>query len=260
MKTGIVLIFIILFFFQSSGNAQEQTNSGVVRIHFLICDFDPRSGVSDNTFRVWYLDSLTVMENVAEVFNWNIPIETRPPAKLVTSSFVYMDVRTGLCQNYLRFDKNEKPVFNFKANWGDNPGWNFYKTDSVSPLYAFPPFDLPDTLMEGIQYKRVAVENTDGQFTLRKVFYLTSMFNDRFIRIAPFIESKNPGYKVVQTDLFINGALESSVFIQQLSTRLSSEELEIFKQWGENARQTKLPVLTLRDSKQWMLENHCVGE
>lgn len=258
MNVRLLFAFIAFSATLNSCNAQKSKttflNTGLIRSHFILCNYNPGEDVGDNTFRVWYLDSAVIIEIVAIEFDWNIPIAKRPPAKLNTRKFVYMDVKTGLCQDYQRLDPKEIPITNYKVTSSDYFFWSFYRTDSVSPLYDKPAYNLTDTIIDNEKYKRIVLENVEGSYNMKKIFYQSTKYSSLFLQLSPFMDSKYPEKKVLRTDLLVNNKLYVYQYLVQQKNSLSDTEIEIFNSWAKNAKNCKLPILTLHEAANKFLE------
>jgi len=263
LKLLFILLIIALTWISFSCSAQSLNltsfRQGVIRTHFILSEYNPGEDVNDYTFRIWYLDSVVVIEYAAVEFDFFIPIDKRPPAKLKTQKYVYMDVRTGMCQDYLKLDPEEKPILSYKVKPSDPFWWNFYLMDSTFLHNAVPTFHLPDTTIGGINYKRAPVENKDGKDIEKAVYYLNGNYHNLFIQLSPYFDKKNPGYKVERIDFWMNDKLFSTSYIEQLATGLSDTEMDIFKRWTENAKNSKLPVLTVQEAAKKFMEYYRTG-
>jgi hypothetical protein len=262
IKFHIPILHVLLFFsFVSCGEAQSNisniTNEGKVKLHFIRYDIPEPSNtddVRDYNYQLWYLDSAVILEFVAVDYDFLITDAKRPPATLKTKKFVYIDLKTLLCQDYKEFDTIAQPKSNYKLKPGEAILWRFHVLDTPSYSYFSNKFSqLSDTIMNQKKYKRIFFEKIGALDNMTRIIYLTDQYFENLFHISAIKDKQYFPLKLVRIDDYIDGKPFSSVYYEQKNTTLSDFERAVFKSWEYNARTTKLPVITLKEAlpKNW---------
>jgi hypothetical protein len=192
--------------------------------------------------KIWFKDSCVIYEvKVITTFTNDIDDSYFKESHDIYK-YTYLDLRTLICQDYYNLSDTALPVCNYQVKSGESMNWDFYSKRSMDPAGEFIP--LPDTIFENKSYKRVRFANKAFQY--EDVFYLDCEPRNNIFHINKTVDELYPNCKVVRLET--RGDLKSplvGIFHPTIvREKLTTQEKEIFKKWGVNAKSTTLPMLT----------------
>jgi hypothetical protein len=191
---------------------------------------------------LWYKDSLII----AELFRVNIVEDPYGQEKwdAVVYGYTFIDLRTRSFYDYASFSDTARILDKYvQPDTGRvKGGWNFF--DDRVVIYRENMESLPDTIIEGITYKRVKSFNVfkteNGEEKVLQFGYFRCDKRNSFFFVDRLL-SKQLGCPLIRDD-YINVAKQIwlSHKIEFLNKKLTSEEIKVFNAWEQNAK--KNPV------------------
>ncbi len=163
--------------------------------------------------------------------------------------YIYFDLKTMKCQDYVSFSDTAKPFCNYLIKKEDNIAVRFYGgktsvdiTDSL--IY------LPDTTMLNKSFKRIKYFISRPTGIIEYVNYLDCTSKRNIFTINKTLDELYPNCQVVRHEIKADPNSEMKVMFEyvMLNTKLNSHELKVFKKWRQNAKETKLPLLTFSEA------------
>lgn len=204
------------------------------------------------TTRTWVCDSAIIFE-----LNCSYNFITAP------YKYIYLDLHTFKYQDYLSFSDTAAVMANYKLKpQGQSyPGFQFIK-DSAINKYATNKFKvsidstarLTDTFMNKVNYHRLLYKARyqygQQSYLDGRIYYF--LYNKSINSIALNMDraaSLCPGCFMARVDLFTDDtSIKPYVFENKIYRKLANDEEKVFKQWSQNAKKTKLPLLNHEDS------------
>ena len=246
MKHHLYLPFFILLY--SVGYSQHE---GVVQTTAYSANFKGKP-VELRKNKIWFKDSTVIYEFRIEMQSrGSIAAGTIVKSDYPVAAYYYLDLRTMMCKQYDNFKDTAMPVYNFVLKQEDHvPFWRFYLSKNT-PQDSTIGMDLPDTTIENVLYKRVKITYKNPKKNWYNVYYLKCDAAQNIVHINRTLEQLYPGCKAVRSEMVDREKnTVANVFEYKIiSNTLTQTEKSIFKNWGENAKNTKLPVLPFEINK-----------
>ena len=243
------LLFFVLPFFSTCNEQKECTNCGSVLWKKRILDKTTGkfiSPINERDRKTWFMDSLIIGEGshvdiIEDEFG-------KVTYKTYAGEYTFIDLRTKTFYEYQTFSDTARIVDSYRQpDSGRNKrGWNFFSTNTLFPEENLR--DIPDTIINNQVYKRiesfkiVEITNPEEQKFLGKgqkillVGYLRCDSIKSGLSLDKTIEKKT-GCSVLRLDQIAPSDKSYLVTeIESVSTKLTAEELRVFKAWERNAK------------------------
>lgn len=255
VKTFLCKIsFVFAIYISSCSSSKHCKNCGSVLLKHRI--LNPQTGefvvpAYERDRKVWYLDSLVIGEGA------HVDIENDITGNSIWKTYVgeytFIDLRTKSYYEYLTFSDTAKIIDHyFEAKEGGNKrGWKFFSTNILFPIEKT--FNLSDTLMGGISYKRIKTIDTlklintldqkgnDSTQIQMRIGYLRCDLENSIFSLDKNIE-KRFGCQVIRFDQIApSNQSVISTQIEFLSQPLTEKEIQVFNAWKTNMK--KYPVV-----------------
>lgn len=249
-----ILLFIFFWFFWLKSQAQ---NEGLVTIQ----SYSPidLSGVPLGTKdillmqekKMWFKDSCVIYEIRTNLHT----TESTNEGEIVKKSFpvlryVYLDYRRMICQDYLDLKDTALPFCNYVLKPSDPIGiWQFFAPkNELDTLHGV--FPLCDTLINNKNYKRFKILYRYYEYEKAySIYYFDCNEKQNKFNVNRTLSDMNPTCKSSRSEFFD----ETNKLIYRsecnvVRDKLNLTEENIFKQWGQNALATKLPLITVSEA------------
>lgn len=202
--------------------------------------------------RIWFKDSCVVYELRINMESKDHSLEQTVVKKSYPVwKYVYLDLRTMICQEYSSFKDTAMPYCNYFLKSGDPMGiWKFFLSKDVSD--TMPGTNaMSDTSINNILFKRIKVLYKYYRETGNNwVYYINCNTKFNMFHLNKTLNEMFPGCKATRLDLLDrNGRVTSRTEYKVISDTLSPEEEKIFQKWHQNACKTKLPLLSYEEAK-----------
>lgn len=178
------------------------------------------------SFQIWYRDSLSIQEVPLHMFKNTNKSTTDPD--ITISSYVFVDPQKNYCAYYRNFTDSAS---SFKSYLDVDSikyygGWNFYEKNNF-------PYDsreiLNDTMLNNISYSRLKLYRKSETTTQHFILYYKKNIR-HLIGFMKQIEDQI-GCSITRIDTYINNNLTTSIEVQFVKNKLSSDESKVFDKW-----------------------------
>jgi len=198
--------------------------------------------------RIWFKDSSVIYEMR---INYQTSDQTAHGTTVVKKSYpvwryVYLDLRTMICQDYQTFKDTATPFCNYSIKLSDAISiWKFFAPKSdrdTTPGVS----TLSDTIIGNSKFKRIKVlYKYHAQTGDYLIYYLNCNTIPNMFHLNRSLNEMFPGCKATRQDLLdrnnkVTGRTEYNI----LSDKLTDAEENVFRHWRDNAVKTKLPLLS----------------
>lgn len=209
--------------------------------------------------RIWFKDSSVIYE-------MRINYETRDQTlqgTVVKKSYpvwryIYLDLRTMICQDYQNFKDTAVPFCNYSLKLNDTIViWKFFAPKRSSDT-SNGMFTMHDTTIGNTLYKRIKVlykyyRQTGDYF----IYYLNCNATPNMFHMSRTLNEMFPGCKTTRCDILdknhkVTGRTEYKI----LSDTLTYAEENVFRKWHDNALKTKLPLLSYTEATRMCIANY----
>lgn len=256
-ESTLVLLAIAMISLNSPGK-KKILRQGVLthQVYFTNVEkTDTLPLVNNFESRIWFKDSCVIYE-VKVQWGVNHMMENGISRKdgYDILKYTFLDLRTKKCQDYLNFSDTATPVVNYQLQKSDVVSWQFYYDKDPRDSAGIKSF-LPDTLINGVTYRRIRFLNKGDGFAYEKTNYLDCQSKRNIFHINRALDEAYPDCQVVRSDMRtdLNSPL-TSVFIARIDReKLTSSELKIFEKWKNNGISTKLPLLRFEEANRVIL-------
>ena len=213
-----------------------------------------------NSFtKIWFKDSCVVYE-------LRIRYETRdqtPQGTIVKKSYpvwryVYLDLRTMICQDYQHFKDTATPFCNYFIKPEDTLRFLNFFSKKTSLDITQKKILLSDTVINRTIFKRIKVfYKYYPQQNFYTIYYQNCNVPQNIFYFNTTLNKTYPGCKTVIGDFFDStGNLLIRDKYEILTDKLTLEEKNIFKQWYQNSLKTKLPLLPYEEAIRSCISNY----
>jgi hypothetical protein len=203
--------------------------------------------------KIWFLDSCIIWEQ-------RINYVTEEPAdtgriqkySYPVSRYVYFDLRTKHCQDYISLKDTAMPFCNYSLKDSDHSPFYgfFFPMNYIYPLDTLDVItDMTDTTISNAVFKRVSrLRKTPLEGYIRSTFYLNCSMPRTIFQFGSFvknIEAMYAGCQIVKSELIFDssGIKLGGAEYKIIRDKLTKEEKNIFKCWEQNSKKTTLPLL-----------------
>jgi hypothetical protein len=245
-------IFPLLCFLQNTHTYCQYQSKGLVKTSEYIPTriignriLDKDSLLKKET-NIWFFDSTVIYE-----FRINLKSENQTSEGWVVKesypvqSYIYLDLRTMICQEYLSFKDTAKPFCTYRFGPSDYMVWRFFdqkgKDDTISGTIP-----MKDTSINNKIYKRIKV--LYKYYSIEKnyiIFYIDCAAKKNIFHGMRMLEEMYPGCTATFNEFYDeNGGLMQRSGYEITRGSLSNEEECIFRSWTKNAANNKLPLIT----------------
>lgn len=200
----------------------------------------------EKDLRIWFKDS-TVIYEINKLYV-NTDSDNKETWYYKTDRYTYLDLKTMIFYDYLNFSDTAKLVRSYMLPTSKFVGWNFYTNHSLVPLTNIL-MPLSDTLIKHVDYKRLQGENkykndSGEEITSIFTYYMRCDKKAALFHIDKDFDDKINECPAVRFDYLITGKNQNTISsaFDYVADTLTIDEKKIFKQWGENAKQSKLPI------------------
>ena len=197
--------------------------------------------------RVWFKDSCIIYE-------LRINYETRDQSLEQTTikksypvwRYVYLDLRTMICQDYSSFKDTAMPYCNYFLKPTDiSSVWEFYKNEK-----RYNSLDvITDTVINNTVFKRTKMfYNTPAKYY--SIYYLNCNAQKNMFDLDKSLNEMFPDCKTMMIEGFnLNGKLQNRTEYKIISDTLTADEKKIFQKWQQNACKIQLPLLSYEEAR-----------
>ncbi|HMK25077.1 MAG TPA: hypothetical protein VK483_03540 [Chitinophagaceae bacterium] len=245
LKRKVSILLYVAFLLVSCVSHRKISTSGVVVYSHKFYDPAIKDYVRQPTFipgiKIWYKDSM-VIEEIPRIY---INTDTNGHVMRYVNPYFYtfIDLPTRSFYDFSTFSDTSKIIKKYTQpdSLGVAGGWNFYSPFELPK--AAPPVELPDTLMEGINYKRLRLfyyYQRSGELEKFMVEWIGFFRCDKkgtMFRLDSTY-SKMIGCPLVRSEWQPSKQekFPVSVQIEYIRDSLTPEELRVFKAWGKKAK------------------------
>ncbi len=204
--------------------------------------------------KIWFLDSCIIWEQRINYATTEPAGDTGRLEKISypVSRYVYFDLRTKHCQDYISLKDTSTPFCNYYLEESDHSTFYgfFFPKNYVYPLDSLDVItNMIDTTINNVVLKRISrLRKTPAEGYIKSTFYLNcnmpkTIFH--FGSIGKNFEVKYTGCQIVKSELVFDssGIKLGGVEHEFLRYQLTEEERNIFKCWQQNSKKTALPLL-----------------
>jgi hypothetical protein len=200
-----------------------------------------------NFAHLWYKDSTVVIEH-----RINYRSEDQTPEGWVikesypVARYMFINLRTMLCQEYLNFKDTAKPFCNYQLKVSDTSEFQYFFTPKSSNDTLHGVFPLNDTIVNGINFKRIKILYKHYEFEKSySLYYLDCRPNESIFYLNKTLSEIYSGCKAYRADFCdASGKPIIRTEITNIRNKLNATEENIFKCWTKNAVITTLPLIS----------------
>jgi hypothetical protein len=251
---------IICFLFHNTAYSQSQ---GLIKYSFSSIHFNDSTKAEQTNWkewmRIWFKDSCVIYEMR---INYQTADQT-PQGTVVKRSYpvwryIYLDLRTMICQDYQNFKDTAKPFCNYSLKPTDYIGiWKFFapkKNSDTLPGMTI----ISDTIINNSLFKRAKVlykyyRETGNYF----IYYLNCNVASNMFHLNRTLNEMFPGCKTIRIDLMeSNGKVSARTEYEIFSDSLSAEDENLFKEWHKNSLKIQLPLLSYEEAMKSCIANY----
>ncbi len=226
------------------------TNSSFIDFSSKILDTKD-SMIKDET-KMWFKDSCVIYElRIHLESSTSINEGTLVKKSYPVWKYIYLDLRTMICQDYLNLQDTALPFCNYSLKPDDASGiWAFFAPKKESDtLHGL--FPLNDTIISNTTFKRIKILYKYYEYEKSySVYYFDCAAKQNMFYFNRTLGEMYPNCKPRKLDFFDStNKLIIKGEINVVRDKLNLKEDCIFKQWNKNAKNTKLPMLTVSESE-----------
>ena len=211
-----------------------------------------------NTFAgIWFKDSCVVYElRIRSETSESTPQGTVVKKSYPVWRYIYLDLRTMICQDYHTFKDTATPFCNYVLKPNEPTGiWKFF-TFKKFLNRSLNMFTMADTTIDKTFFKRIKVPNKYYPQNFYKIYYIKCDAAQNIFHLNDTLDEIYPGCKSTISDFFDStGKLLIRDKYEIIRDKLTAEEENIFKQWQQNAKKIKLPLLTYEEAMRSCVAN-----
>lgn len=251
-KYSTHIILSLIFFLQYSDCFCQFIHEGLVKVTVKRTITSPSSRNDSLIYqenKIWFKDSSVIfairlyLESRESTAEGTILKKSNPVWR-----YMYLNLRTMACQDYLSFKDTAAPFCNYRFPLNEPANvWVFFAQKNASDtLHGV--FPLNDTIINNTVFKRIKI--LYKYYDLHKdygVYYLEKDPKKSIFHMNQTLSDMYPDYNAKKFDFFEpNGNI---IFGSEhiITDKLTSEEECIFKKWESNAKNTKLPIISYSD-------------
>jgi len=244
-----IFLYLIPFLILSGNSCKinykkNNITEGIIRGHSISYEFNKYEMVEDYSQEMWFKDSAVIIKNVSISFELDATEDSKP-AFLETLKYVYVNLKNLKCQDYLYFGPNAKIEANYTVKKGEFFPWPFFfENDYIPPVGKTPLIKLSDTLMNGINYKRLFYTGNGKPPYQQRIYYLCETNLPEMLHFVPRIEKLYYPLKALRTEDLEYGKIIGLSYYEIVADSLSEYERSVFNQWAINADTTTLKLQT----------------
>lgn len=188
--------------------------------------------------KLWFYDSLVIAEGIR--IDIDKDIYGKEVWKGTVHKYTFINLRTKSFYEYASFSDTAQIIDKYlQPDSGRvEGGWNFFDKDEILNRKTL--IDIPDTIINGITYKRMkSTRDTrtdmEGEVNLTTIGYFRcDKKNSLFTIDRPLI--KQVGCPLVKIENEGKGTIPWNSFeIEFLEEKLTPAEIKVFKAWQKNA-------------------------
>ena len=209
--------------------------------------------------KIWFKDSAVIYEFRVEKQSYgSISEGTIVKSGYPVVAYFYLDLRSMMYQQYADFKDTTMPMYNIALKPGDHaPFWRFYHSKNAPQDNTEQMAALPDTIIENILYKRIKVPyKKNPKESSYSVYYIQCNAPKSIFHMMPALEQLYPGCKAIRSEfVYVENPVirvekqVARVFEYKIiNNRLTEFEIRIFKNWAQNAKNTKLPIMSFDEA------------
>lgn len=234
-------IIWMMFPFISCSHPSGLNKEGALQMQIRYYDNPNLSDAEEGVFsdlNIWFKNDFIIEEIKTTFINTDtLGITTK---KVNTAYYLFMDRKTKSFYNYSSFNDTAKILDKYSqadtAEIRGLGGWSFYKDHDLN--IAGTPEVIPDTVIDGITYKRVRF-NIRAKDSLSPVIgYMRCDKKGTMFQMDNNL-SRKLGCPLVRTDFLASpeNPIANSAEIVFLRDSLTKEEQKVFDAWKKNAKQ-----------------------
>ena len=252
-RLHLSVLFIISYYI---GNCQTE---GIVQTIHYSTNFHGKISEQRKN-KIWFKDSAVIYEFRVEMNAYGSLAEGRiVKSGYPVSSYFYLDLRTMMCQQYDNFSDTATAMYHIALKKQDAvPFWRFYHSGNAPLDNPVEIAALPDTTINNILYKRIKIPyKKNPRESSYSIYYLQCNAPKNIFHMSPGLEKLYPGCKAYRSEfVYVEkpvtkvGKQIPWVFEYKIiRNTLSKTEENIFEKWGQNAKNTRLPVVSFNDTR-----------
>ena len=184
--------------------------------------------------KIWYFDSLIIQKASIHHFT---TINGKTISSYSTYYYIYFDMRNRMARNYLNFSDTALPVKKYQVSDTSylDGGWSFYV--KRRSLFDSALTSLPDTIIDGNNYKRVmSVKKLSSPTSYHPIARIIGYMRcDKKGLLFPVDSYTYLDCPMVRYDIFDPKFVPFTVELKFIANKLTEEEKMIFDTWKENA-------------------------
>jgi hypothetical protein len=249
------IVILLMLFVQSTDTFSQYQKEGLVDFaSSWFIDFSnvkTKDSMATQHEQMWFKDSCVIYERRTH-------LETSEDAKegtVVKKSFpvwryIYLDLKTMLCQEYLDFKDTSMPFCSYKIMPTDTMGfWNAFalkkKSDTLHGV-----FPMMDTIVEKKIFKRVKILYKYYEYEKSYcVYYFDCNAQQNIFHLNRTLSDMYPRCKSSRLDFYDS---TNKVIIREernvIRGKLTALEEAVFKQWHKNLINIKLPLIKVSEA------------
>ena len=201
--------------------------------------------------KMWFKDSTVIYAlrtHLTTTVSTNEGIATKK--SFPVWKYIYLDMRTQICQDYLTLSDTAEPFNNYKLTYGETPSILsiFLPTDIKNTLRE--PVQLSDTIVNNKIFKRVKALYKYYEYEKSySIYYIDCSVKYEMINMNRTINTMFPNCfssKLEFYDSTQRVIIREEIIVER--DTLTESEKKIFEKWKNNAKNTKLPLLTASEA------------
>jgi len=240
----LILFEFTIFLLLSCAGNKHCNNCGSVLYKMRTCNSQTHESVLtkySKDRKLWFRDSLVIGEVIQVNTNTiHEGAEVRETWEGIVAGYVFMDLRKKSYYEYASFSDTARLIDKYRQpDTGEvKGGWKFFSKNNIINSENLE--SLPDTVMDGITYRRVKsyiIYTTEKSYVrVNQTGYLRCDKKNSVFRIDnPF--SEKMGCPLVREDLIDSTKQQGISFDTEfLPGKLTPAELKVFTAWERNAR------------------------
>ena len=241
MKKTFICLLHLAFMLQACGQ-QDYDKEGIVILKNYYSGYEDSLQLPfvhiEN--KVWFKDSVVVIERKSIV---TLESENKYSRNTVVYKYTLLDLKTMICEDYEHFSDTATLLGRYRLAPGEFFDKGLFLSKKESDVSG-DMVDLPDTTINGKQYKRIKV-NYEGY---HQICYFENQWSSNLFHINRTLNEKYDGYFITKTELKANGIKGSKWFeMFFLQHHLDSNSSKVIDKWIQNSQTVKMPVQTLQD-------------
>ncbi len=154
-----------------------------------------------------------------------------------------LDLTNMRAQDYITFSDTATPVTNYQLKNSESISFGFHLDKHPYGKYIDSLVPMPDSMINGKQYKRLYFDLSGSGWHQRLVYYFEHQESRNIFHMMKPFDSCYPGYKITRVQYIDMLTGHSSFsYLELVSNTLNVVEHNVFEAWQKNLSTSTLPI------------------